>query len=289
MDAWLRASRMHGPWAPISADRHADPRHAQRPHPPASGLCRPGRGHHHARDRRSRPDRGRRAQGRVIHATGVAGLRRADRQPHPQAGRQWRQRSGARYCISTPATLPQIYSPIRPAYRPPYRRHHRPSDRPVNATMTTRTQHRCATGRGDHSVRCRRCRSCTAPEVVERWAGAAATQQESRAPMLGEHPLHENQFIANGGFKIGFGMAPKVAAGHGRSGAGRHAIQYPCDFRARGIFLIYSSHAPTTRISSTWPCSSPLLRSAPQPRRPPIRRRPAQRQYPSQSGVALVR
>ena len=29
--------------------------------------------------------------------------------------------------------------------------------------------------------------------------------------MLGAHPLHDGQFIANGGFKIGFGMAPKVA------------------------------------------------------------------------------
>jgi glycine/D-amino acid oxidase-like deaminating enzyme len=28
--------------------------------------------------------------------------------------------------------------------------------------------------------------------------------------MLGVHPLFPGQFIANGGFKIGFGMAPKV-------------------------------------------------------------------------------
>jgi glycine oxidase len=28
--------------------------------------------------------------------------------------------------------------------------------------------------------------------------------------MLGAHPLQPGQFIANGGFKIGFGMAPKV-------------------------------------------------------------------------------
>lgn len=47
-------------------------------------------------------------------------------------------------------------------------------------------------------------------EVVERWAGLRP-RARSRAPMLGAHPLHEGQFIANGGFKIGFGMAPKVA------------------------------------------------------------------------------
>ena len=47
-------------------------------------------------------------------------------------------------------------------------------------------------------------------EVIERWAGVRP-RSKSRAPMLGAHPLHEGQFIANGGFKIGFGMAPKVA------------------------------------------------------------------------------
>ena len=45
--------------------------------------------------------------------------------------------------------------------------------------------------------------------VVERWAGLRP-RARSRAPMLGEHPLHPGEFIANGGFKIGFGMAPKV-------------------------------------------------------------------------------
>ncbi|CUK11409.1 Glycine oxidase [Ruegeria denitrificans] len=47
-------------------------------------------------------------------------------------------------------------------------------------------------------------------EVIERWAGVRP-RSKSRAPMLGAHPLYQGQFIANGGFKIGFGMAPKVA------------------------------------------------------------------------------
>ena len=47
-------------------------------------------------------------------------------------------------------------------------------------------------------------------EVMERWAGVRP-RSKSRAPMLGAHPLHQGQFIANGGFKIGFGMAPKIA------------------------------------------------------------------------------
>ncbi len=46
-------------------------------------------------------------------------------------------------------------------------------------------------------------------EVVERWAGVRP-RAKSRAPMLGEHPFEAGSYIANGGFKIGFGMAPKV-------------------------------------------------------------------------------
>jgi glycine oxidase len=46
-------------------------------------------------------------------------------------------------------------------------------------------------------------------KVVERWAGVRP-RSRSRAPMLGAHPLYPGHFIANGGFKIGFGMAPKV-------------------------------------------------------------------------------
>lgn len=47
-------------------------------------------------------------------------------------------------------------------------------------------------------------------EVIERWAGVRP-RAKTRAPMLGTWPGQPNHFIANGGFKIGFGMAPKVA------------------------------------------------------------------------------
>lgn len=46
-------------------------------------------------------------------------------------------------------------------------------------------------------------------EVIERWAGVRP-RAKSRAPMIGAHPTRKGEFIANGGFKIGFGMAPKV-------------------------------------------------------------------------------
>jgi glycine oxidase len=45
--------------------------------------------------------------------------------------------------------------------------------------------------------------------VVDRWAGIRP-RAASRAPLLGVHPQRAGQFIANGGFKIGFGVAPMV-------------------------------------------------------------------------------
>ncbi len=46
--------------------------------------------------------------------------------------------------------------------------------------------------------------------VVARWA-AVRPRATSRAPLLGAWPGRAGHFVANGGFKIGFGMAPKVA------------------------------------------------------------------------------
>ena len=45
--------------------------------------------------------------------------------------------------------------------------------------------------------------------VVERWAGLRP-RAKTRSPMLGAWPGRAGHFIANGGFKIGFGMAPMV-------------------------------------------------------------------------------
>ena len=46
--------------------------------------------------------------------------------------------------------------------------------------------------------------------VVQRWSGVRP-RSRSRAPMLGAWPDRPGHFIANGGFKIGFGMAPRIA------------------------------------------------------------------------------
>jgi glycine/D-amino acid oxidase-like deaminating enzyme len=46
--------------------------------------------------------------------------------------------------------------------------------------------------------------------VLERWAGLRP-RAKSRQPVLGAWPGRPGQFVANGGFKIGFGIAPEVA------------------------------------------------------------------------------
>ncbi|MGB3690677.1 MAG: FAD-dependent oxidoreductase [Jannaschia helgolandensis] len=59
-------------------------------------------------------------------------------------------------------------------------------------------------------------RACTAvpalvgAEVLQRWAGVRP-RARSRAPLIGAWPGRDGHFVANGGFKIGFGVAPKVA------------------------------------------------------------------------------
>ena len=53
------------------------------------------------------------------------------------------------------------------------------------------------------------CPTLTGAPVVARWAGVRP-RAATRAPMLGTWPDKPGHFIANGGFKIGFGIAPKV-------------------------------------------------------------------------------
>lgn len=54
------------------------------------------------------------------------------------------------------------------------------------------------------------CPDLAGAEVMERWAGVRP-RAPSRAPMLGAWPERPGHFVLNGGFKIGFGMAPKLA------------------------------------------------------------------------------
>ena len=47
-------------------------------------------------------------------------------------------------------------------------------------------------------------------EVTDRWAGLRP-RARTRAPVIGAWPGRPGHFLLNGGFKIGFGMAPKLA------------------------------------------------------------------------------
>jgi glycine/D-amino acid oxidase-like deaminating enzyme len=49
-----------------------------------------------------------------------------------------------------------------------------------------------------------------AARVIDVWAGIRP-RAITRAPILGAWPNRAGHFVANGGFKIGFGMAPKIA------------------------------------------------------------------------------
>ena len=61
-----------------------------------------------------------------------------------------------------------------------------------------------------HQKAIRACPLLESAPIIARWAGLRP-RAKSRAPLLGAWPDRPGHFIANGGFKIGFGMAPKVA------------------------------------------------------------------------------
>ncbi len=46
--------------------------------------------------------------------------------------------------------------------------------------------------------------------VIGKWA-SVRPRADSRSPLLGRHPKLDSTYVANGGFKIGYGLAPRVA------------------------------------------------------------------------------
>lgn len=71
-----------------------------------------------------------------------------------------------------------------------------------------------ATDAGLEALVARACALCPAlagRAVLDRWAGIRP-RAASRAPLIGAWPGRPGHLVANGGFKIGFGMAPAVAA-----------------------------------------------------------------------------
>ena len=146
-----------------------------------------------------------RAQGKVIHATGVAGLQTLSEQAGCEIGNGVKGQ-GALLDFAAP-NMPQIFANwvhIIP---------HTDGTTAVGSTSERYYDDPVSTDQQLDEVVARAMAAVPAlrgARVIERWAGLRP-RAGSRAPMLGEHPFHPGQFIANGGFKIGFGMAPGVA------------------------------------------------------------------------------
>ncbi len=142
--------------------------------------------------------------GKVIHATGIAGLQalKADLGWTAVVGVKGQ---GAVLDFAAP-DMPQIYADaihIIP---------HRDGTTGVGSTSEREFTDPTATDALLDDVVERAMAAVPAlrgAKVIERWAGLRPRTQ-SRRPLLGAHPLHDGEFIANGGFKIGFGVAPKV-------------------------------------------------------------------------------
>ena len=146
------------------------------------------------------PDRG-----AVVHATGVAGLDEISRHLGRQVGMGIKGQSALLRFDARDA--PQIFADA--VHIVPH------ADGTLAIGSTTEREFEDPTGT-DHLLDDVITRAIAAmpvlhgAEVITRWAGLRP-RAKSRAPVLGAHPLYPGQFIANGGFKIGFGMAPKVA------------------------------------------------------------------------------
>ncbi|MFO7919244.1 MAG: FAD-binding oxidoreductase [Nioella sp.] len=143
-------------------------------------------------------------QGRIVHATGAAGLVALSDEIGKPVGAPIKGQSAllahdARDC-------PQIF--VDGLHAVPH------ADGTVAIGSTTENAFtdpdRCDGGLDDILGRIvRLVPALRDAPVLERWAGLRP-RARSRAPMLGPYPGRPGQFIANGGFKIGFGMAPIV-------------------------------------------------------------------------------
>ncbi|QFT82638.1 Glycine oxidase [Roseovarius sp. THAF27] len=144
-------------------------------------------------------------QGRVVHATGVAGLTELSERLAAPVGNGVKGQ-GAVLDFAAP-DAPQVFADALHVI------FHRNGTTAVGSTSEREYASATETDAQLDEVLDRARIAVPAlrdAKVIERWAGVRP-RARSRAPMLGVHPLYPGQFIANGGFKIGFGMAPKVA------------------------------------------------------------------------------
>lgn len=144
-------------------------------------------------------------QGRVIHATGVAGLDAASAALGRSFGSGVKgqaallaldRRDAPQLFVDTIHIVPHADGTVAIGST---------SERDYDDPKSTDAQLDAVIARAREAAPALR----EAP-VIDLWAGVRP-RSRSRAPVLGVHPVHKDHFIANGGFKIGFGMAPKVA------------------------------------------------------------------------------
>jgi glycine/D-amino acid oxidase-like deaminating enzyme len=140
-----------------------------------------------------------------IHATGAAGLAGLCADTGQPVGRAVKGQAALLRCDRNGA--PQLYADG--LHVVPH------ADGTVAVGSTSETDFADPTGHDglldDVIARARKvCPVLADAPVVARWAGLRP-RARTRAPMLGPHPFKPGVYIANGGFKIGFGMAPKVA------------------------------------------------------------------------------
>ena len=144
-------------------------------------------------------------RGQVIHATGAAGLMELTRATGRAAGSGIKgQAALLAFCAPD---APQLF--VEGLHVVP----HEDGTTAIGSTTERNHDDPCATDERLDEVIERATAAVPVlhgARVIERWAGLRP-RCRSRAPMLGSHPLRSGEFIANGGFKIGFGMAPKVA------------------------------------------------------------------------------
>lgn len=144
-------------------------------------------------------------QGKVLWATGVAGLETLNEGHHRQIGNG--VKGQAALLDYNAAGAPQLFANslhIIP---------HQDGTVAIGSTSERDYDHPTSTDIQLDDV-IKRARAAvpalaSAP-VIDRWAGVRP-RSRSRAPILGEWPDRPGHYIANGGFKIGFGMAPKIA------------------------------------------------------------------------------
>lgn len=143
-------------------------------------------------------------RGLIVHATGVAGLAALGADLGRKLGGG--VKGQAALLAHDAATCPQVYAPglhIVP---------HADGTVAVGSTSETGWSVEGPDAQLDDLIARARALvpALALAPVIDRWAGIRP-RAVTRQPVLGAWPGRPREFVANGGFKIGFGLAPKVA------------------------------------------------------------------------------